>query len=755
VSALLRARPHLLAAALCAGLAAANALRGPSLAVAFVAVALALCAVAAPPGVRVPALALALFLAGWWWGSARLEAIDQSVLLPKVDTAGRALVAVTGPARRSRYELRVPGQVRRFGDEAVREPVLLRLPPGRSPPQGALLDLVAEIRLPRGPEDGFDERTWLRRHGVHVVLRASSWRMVGRRGGLAGFADRLRTKIAGSMAPGLEGERRAVLAGIVLGEDEGLSDELRTRFRASGLYHLLAVSGQNVALIAGGALFLAWLVGLPRVVGQLCALAGIGGYVLAVGLQPSVVRAGIAGALASLAWLAARPSDRWYFLLLGAAILLAWNPYSLLDAGFQLSFAAVAAIFVAVPRLERRLAGYPVPRSLAEVVAVSSACGLATAPILLTQFGTVPIYSIPANALAFPVAAPLLGLALVTALVAPVLPPLAAALAWINGWLAAYLAACARLVGGLPFAAASPRTALAFLGTTVALALLAAKLRPPRAPRLALLVLLVVVITGGWRLRPGASGVHPPSGLRITFLDVGQGDGALVQVPEGAVLVDEGAPEAEVADQLRGLGIRRLAMIVLTHPQRDHVGGAADVLEHVQVRSVLDPGIPSRSSDEQEALAAARKRHIRIVLARAGEGFRIGALSLRVLWPDGPGPPGDDPNNHAIVLIASYGRTDALFTADAESDVTGRLHLPPVEILKVAHHGSADPGLADQLEQLRPRIAVISVGAHNDYGHPSPSTIAALSAVPGLSLYRTDRDGRVVVESDGERITVR
>jgi len=755
VRGLLRARPHLLAAALCAGLPAANGLRDSSLAVAFAALVVGVGAIAASSGLRLPVLALALLLAGWWWGSARLDALDRSVLLPKADTAGRALVAVTGPARRSRYELRVPAQVRRFRDEVVREPVLLRLPPGRSPPQGALLDVIGEIKIPRGSKNGFDERTWLRRHGVHVVLRATRWRLVGRRGGLAGFADGLRARLASSMAPGLGGERRAVLAGIVLGEDEGLSDELRARFRASGLYHLLAVSGQNVALIAGGVLLLAWLVGLPRLFGQLAVLGAIGGYVLAVGWQPSVVRAGIAGALASLAWLASRPQDRWYFLLLGAAILLAWNPYSLLDAGFQLSFAAVAAIFVVVPRLERRLAGYPLPGSLAEVVAVSSACGLVTAPILLTQFGSVPIYSIPANALAAPVAAPMLGLALVTALIAPVLPPLAVALAWVNGWLAAYLAECARLVGGLPYAAASPRTALAVIGVTFALALFAVRLRPPRTPRLAALALLVALVAGGWRLRSGSPAFPPPSGLRITFLDVGQGDGALVQVPEGAVLVDEGPPEADVEGQLRALGIRRLAMIVLTHPQRDHVGGAADVLEHLEVGSVLDPGLPTQSSDEKGALAAARRRHVRVILARAGQAFRLGRLRMRVLWPDGPGTRGDDPNNHAVVLIASYGQTDALLTADAESDVTGHLNVPPVEILKVAHHGSDDPGLADLLAQLHPRIAVISVGAHNDYGHPSSSTIATLSAVRGLAVYRTDRDGRVVVESDGGRIAVR
>jgi competence protein ComEC len=146
---------------------------------------------------------------------------------------------------------------------------------------------------------------------------------------------------------------------------------------------------------------------------------------------------------------------------------------------------------------------------------------------------------------------------------------------------------------------------------------------------------------------------------------------------------------------------------------------------------------------------------VRLVVARAGEAFRIGRLRLRILWPDGPGAPGDDPNNHAIVVLASFGQVDVLMTADAESDVTGRLRVPPVEILKVAHHGSADPGLPSLLDRIRPRIAVISVGAENEYGHPDPGTVAALESIPGLAVYRTDRDGRVVVESDGRRISVR
>jgi competence protein ComEC len=125
-----------------------------------------------------------------------------------------------------------------------------------------------------------------------------------------------------------------------------------------------------------------------------------------------------------------------------------------------------------------------------------------------------------------------------------------------------------------------------------------------------------------------------------------------------------------------------------------------------------------------------------------------------VLWPDGPGPPGDDPNNRAIVLVASYGATDVLLTADAESNVTLPLRPPQVEVLKVAHHGSADDGLPALLERVQPSVAVISVGRRNRYGHPAPSTLAALEAVGGLDVHRTDEDGSVVVESDGERLWV-
>ena len=736
----------------CIGLALANAVRAPEAAVAAL-VAAAIIAASLPRG-RLPACAVALALAGWWWGSARLEALEGSVLASEVGRSAAVRVVVTGPVRRATFSLRVPAEVRRFDERAVRERVLLELPLGRSPPQGTVLELRATVSAPRGPEDGFDERGWLARRGVHVVLNGRAWRVVGHRGGIGGLSDRLRAHVARAIAPGLDGERHAVLAGIVLGEDEGLTDELRDDFKASGLYHLLAVSGQNITFLALGVIGLAWLLGIPRLAAEVVAIAAIAGYVLAVGWQPSVVRAGVAGGLASLAWLLSRPRDRWHFLVLGAGVLLAWTPASLLEPGFQLSFAAVGSIFLLVPRLRPALEGYPLPAWLRDALAVSTACGAATAPILWLQFGSVPLYSLPANALVTLAIGPLLGIALVGSLIEPVLPAAALALGWLNGWFAAYIAVCARVIAGLPFAQVGSGTAVCLL-LGAPLALLALQ-RLPRWRRPLAIACAAASLPAllAWQLLPAAR-LPPPTGLRITFLDVGQGDAILLEVPEGAVLVDQGPPEADVARQLRGLGIRRLSALVLTHPQRDHIGGAEDVLRSVAVDRVLDPRLAVSGPFERAALAAAAGRGVPVVETRAGSRFRLGRLRLRVLWPDRPGRASDDPNLLPVVLLASYGRIDALLTADAETEVTARLLSRRIEIVKVAHHGSADPGLGAELRELRPAVAVISCGRDNDYGHPTPSTLAALRDSEGLRLYRTDEDGRVVLESDGRRISVR
>lgn len=744
--------PTLLVAAAATGIAAANVVRVPLAALAVAAAALV---AGSDERLRLAGLASALLLLGWCWGSLRLDALDRSPLTAEIGHVAPATAVVTGPARRGAYALRLPARVTRFRGEPLRERVLLELPLGRAPPQGAVIELVGRVAPPHGARGGgFDERRWLERQGVHVVVHGRDWRVVGTRGGVGGLADRLRRHLARSVAPGLTGERRAVLEGIVLGEDGALSEELRDAFRASGLYHLLAVSGQNIALIVGAVMALAWLLAVPRLAAEVAALAAIAGYVLAVGWQPSVVRAGVAGGLASLAWLVARPRDRWHFLALGALALLAWSPQTVLEPGFQLSFGAVAAIFAGLPRVGRVLAGYPMPAALRDALGVSIVCAAVTAPVLWLQFHAIPVYGVLANVLAFAAMPPLLLLGLAGALLEPAAPGAALALAWANGWCAAYLVGCARAVAALPGAQVTTWPGLAALAGVVALALSLPRLSPRRRRAAVVGLLVLAAGVGVWRFA-GRDALPPPTGLRITFLDVGQGDAILLQVPEGAVLVDQGPPEARIERRLARLDVRSLSLLVLTHPQRDHVGGATEVLRRLDVRAVLDTALSSPGPLEAAALRTARERRVPVLLARAGAAYRVGRLTLRVLWPDRLGQPAADPNDHAIVLLAEYGRIGALLTADAESNVTAPLVRSRIDVLKVAHHGSADDGLYDELRTLRPRIAVISVGERNDYGHPRASTIAALRSVPGLRLYRTDRDGSVVVETDGERLSVR
>jgi competence protein ComEC len=731
-----------LGGSLAAGLAAANGLRCPLSAAAALLAGVSVAAAVAAPGGRLVWIVLALGIVGLGWGSVRLDRLDRSQLVHMLGRPEPTRAVITSPARVSAFAARVFGTVTRFGRRSLVERVLITLPPERAPPQGSIVEMRRAWPVePRGPQDGFDERRWLARRGIHVVLRAADLRIVGRRGGIGGVADRLRAHLESTFELASTGERRALLTGVVLGAAHEVDGGLQDDFRASGLLHLMAVSGQNVAIIAAGVVALCWLLAVPLPWAQGIAIVVVLGYALAVGWQPSVVRATVAGILVSLAWIAGRPRDRWYALVLGAVVLLVWMPASVLEPGFQLSFAAVAAIFLVVPRITGWLEGYPVPRGLAQVAAVAAGCTAATAPIVLLQFGSVPLWGIPANVVAEAAMPPLLGLALAGAAVEPV---------------SSSAAACARFFSGLPFATVGVVPAVLILASGV-IVLAVLRFAPRYRRRDALTGLAMGVLVVGLVLvthRAQRSWV-PPAGLRVTFLDVGQGDGTLLEVPEGAVLVDEGPPEARVARQLRRLGVPSIALMVLTHPQRDHIGGAADVVNSMPVGTVLDPELPSPSADHDAFVEAATRKSVRVVAARAGDVYRLGALRLRVLWPDGPGRPGEDPNNRAVVLVATFGATDVLLTADAESDVTGRLPLRQVEILKVAHHGSNDPGLAEELRTLRPRIAVISVGRGNDYGHPTPETVATLQRLPGLRLYRTDEDGPVVIESDGHTLSVR
>ncbi len=457
--------PHAFVGALCVGFALANVGRVPLVSTAGAAGFLGAIGLAAgSERLRWPAVAAALVALAWVWGSVRLAQLDRGVLASRIGTAEPAVVEVQEEPRSGTFDQRMRALVLRWGTLRPHEPVLLELPLGRSPPAGARLKLIGALRAPPGPSNDFNEAAWLRRQGIHAVLRGQAWHLAGRRGGVSGVGDRVGRWLTGDIAPGLKGERRDVIEAIVLGRSSGVNQGLLADFRSTGLYHCLAVDGLKVAAVGGGVAAVILLAGLGSYVAQVAALLAISAYALAVGLHPSVVRAALAAGLGSLAWLAARERDRWQAMLVGAAVLLGWNPYTLFDAGFQLSFAAVASIFVVTPRVVRALEGYPVSRELAQLIGVSTACGLATAPVTWFQFHQISLVTVPANVVAVPVVVEVLGLALLTAAVAPLAPPVATAMAQLNGWGAWFVAVCARGFGRVPGAQITSPRAAAVLG---------------------------------------------------------------------------------------------------------------------------------------------------------------------------------------------------------------------------------------------------------------------------------------------------
>jgi competence protein ComEC len=732
-----RARPwHVGTAAFVAGLIA-----GPRAALVVLGIALVVPALATRRAARI-AFPVAV-LVGALVAQARVEALDATHLRARIGHAVHARVVLLETPRRRAFGARV-ATVRYAGER-----VLLRAGRGVRWPTarvGALLDVRGGLEtLPA-------QESYLRLRGVHAQLRADKVAATGLvRGGPAGIVDGVRAKAQAALAAGVPPSVAALLRGMALGDDAALQEDVRDEFRASGLAHLVAASGQNVMLLAALVVAIAAAFGLGLRARLMLVLAAVAMYVPLAGAGPSIARAGIMAAAGIVAILAGRPAARWHALLLSAAVTLALNPRAIEDVGWQLSFAAVVAILLLAGRLREGLERRRVPSGLAEAAALTGAATIGTAPLVAAHFNQASLVALPANLAAAPAVAPIMWLGMLAATVGQVSTALATPLTAAAGLPVAYVMWVAHTAAGLPGAHASaPAAVVSAVCLAAAIGVGIRRSRPVIVAGAVAVVTFMIVLP-----RIHADAVAAPMGLRVTFLDVGQGDATLIQRRQAAILVDTGPPDGPVLRRLRHAGVRRLDLLVITHAQADHDGAAAAVLRELPVALVLDGRGGVRDGPGATMAAEAARRHVRLVGARAGEVLRIGTIVLRVLWPEpAPQPMArSDPNERAIVAEADADGVRVLLTADAESDVLDGLDLGPVDILKVSHHGSADPGLPALLERLRPRLAAIEVGRHNTYGHPAPDTLKALRA-GGAAVFRTDRDGSIRVEPSGGALRV-
>lgn len=552
----------------------------------------------------------------------------------------------------------------------------------------------------------------------------------------------------------------ALFEGLLVGERRRLPAPVLADFRAAGVFHVLAISGFNVGLVVGAAFVVLRGLRIPARPAALLTLGGLAAFVGVVGGQPSVLRAGVMGGLVLAAQLLGRESSVWNSLAAALLALLLVEPDGLRQPGLQLSFAATAGILHLGLPLGRRLARH-LPPAIAGALGVSLGAQLAVTPLMLAHWSQLSLIGVAANLLVVPLAATLTVLGCFALVLATLSESLAHWLFQTLWALLVVLRLLVRLLASVPWAVVHVPTPPAWiLGGMAAVLLLAPAATTGR--RRILVAALALGSIGGL--------VHlalPDGRLRILMADVGQGEAIVVRGPDGrTLLIDTGGGgpgrsdrgERVVLPLLHRLGVRRLDVLAITHDDPDHAGGVAAILEGIPVEEVWTPA-GTDAGPWQTPRRSSRIGHR--ALAR-GDRLWLGPLLVTVLHPERPGLDDGttrrDDNDRSLVLRIEWGLAAAIFTGDAEARAERDLVAAALPlrgpVLKVGHHGSRQASSRPFLSAVRPRLALISVGGRNPFGHPSPEVLGRLHEA-GAAIYRTDADGAVEVISDAERVWVR
>lgn len=600
---------------------------------------------------------------------------------------------------------------------------------------------VAVLRVRGPPEDVSEAALWQR---VAETLRS-------------GLRD-----AAGVLDPDSAG----LVPALVVGDTDGLTPQLVGDFESAGLAHLLAVSGTNLAVVCVAMLLLLrTLRAGPRTAAAGAMLALIGFVVLA-GPEPSVLRAGVMGAVGLLALAVGRERAALPALGVAVIVLVLWDPAMAVSIGFALSVLATAALVLIAPRWSDRLASRGVPRGLAEALAVPAAAHLVTAPVVAGFAGEVSVVAVLANLLAAPVVAPATVFGVLAAVVGPLAPWPAELLVRLAGpevdWLVLVAEHAANVPGAVIAWPAGWWGGL-LLAVCVVLLVVALCRRRLRVLMGVMLTGLLVVLVPVRVIAPG----WPPTDWALVACDVGQGDALVLATgDEGrAVVVDTGPEAAPLAECLDRLDVARVPLVVLSHLHADHVGGLDAVLSDRSVGAVAVSRARSPRWAWKEVQSKARDAGVPVVQLTAGQRLSWPGLVVEVLAPDNEEvmptaeAEGTEINNASLVLRATTPAGRVLLSGDVELTAQARLLDEradmTAEVLKVPHHGSryTSPEL---FAAVRARIALVSVGLGNPYGHPNPITLRALTQM-GTLVLRTDQSGdtAIVPSATGPRAVTR
>jgi competence protein ComEC len=569
---------------------------------------------------------------------------------------------------------------------------------------------------------------------------------------------------AGARIDTLFGSDAPLVRALLIADMRAIPADTRDRFAAAGLIHILSISGLHVAIIAGSILLAFEALRVPRAYARWAAFAVTAAYVAAIGAPPPALRSASMLAVATASRSLDRPVSPWAVLAVGSLIPL-WDPHTVTDLGWQLSVAGFAALTAAGIWTRRNLPhdvrGWR--RALARDLAVSVLATIVTAPLVVWFFGRLSIVAPVTNLVASPVIGvlqPTLFLALATDLCQPVAQFIARAahpmLVTLDG--------IATAGANVPFGSVSvaPSLVVTLACGVAALALLVAAASRAHLASRALVFSAIAATIAVWCIAaPTGSGL-----AELHMIDVGQGDAIAIRTPHGRwLLVDAGrtwnggdAGRTTVVPYLRRFG-GDLSLFVLSHPHADHVGGAATILKAMHPAAYRDAAFAGGTLAYRQSLIVARSLGVAWSRVHAGDSLAIDGVSVTFLAPDSAWTASlHDPNLASTVALVQYGNVRMLLTGDAETPeerwllahAANELH---ADILKVGHHGSSTSSSAEFLDAVHPRVALVSVGAGNSYGHPSERVMRDLTT-RGATVLRTDQLGSIVVKTNGDAITI-
>ncbi|MBM4485282.1 DUF4131 domain-containing protein [Rhodococcus hoagii] len=591
---------------------------------------------------------------------------------------------------------------------------------------------------------------------VAVVRATGSPQHVAEPPAIQRWAGVVRDRLASAAGSALPADQAGLLPGLVVGDTSGLAQETKDEFTAAGLTHLTAVSGANVSIVLGAVLLVVRGVGLGPRTGALLAGIALVAFVVIARPSPSVLRAAAMGCVALLALVTGRRKQAIPALAASVVVLLALSPSLAVDFGFVLSVFATAGLVVVSPALVARLRARGWPRWLAEMCAVALAAFVVTAPLVAAMSGTVSIVSIVANVLVAPAVAPITVVGAATAVLAVVWLPAAALLVRVAGpplWWLLEVADRAAAVPGGNLAVRNGLGGAVIVAVGIAVAVLAARHPWSRRMLLAVAVGVAAVWVPTRFHQPG----WPASGWALVACDVGQGDGLVLSAGGRRAVVVDAGPEPGPMDRcLRRLGIDEIPLLVVTHLHADHYGGLDAVLHGRSVGAVAIGPASLPEGGFRFVSAAASRADVPLVRLAAGRQLTVGAVRITVLGPLLPEPrtpaaAEDGANDASLVLMAETAAGRLLLTGDVEEDGQRALLRSKIplraDVLKVPHHGSRTTS-PEFLDAVRPRVALVSVGADNTFGHPNPGILQRLAALGAVTV-RTDRDGDVAVARSG------